>query len=1045
MIKTTTRIIYSLLLILFLVGQNVSAQDTDYTNLIINNDFELAPDANCNPISIVADMDGWLTNAWRPTSTSCIVKQFYGWTWQVGFVNESGANILGNNSQGINQDFENINGSYACWIGGNYLLPTLTEFYQIIDKDKLSAGTYKVQCRLGVEEGKRTSQRLFANNNVQYHGTASQYAKNLTEGERSTFAGWGSNVKLGQEMVVYTTITDDEPLRIGIRTGSIKGDGSMATKTSPMWGWFKVDYFRLTKLDPAKTKDATLTSLNLSAGDLNFSPEITTYNVQLPAGVKQVTATAIPTMQGVAVNGAGTVDVSSGTGISTIIVTAPDGVTTKTYTINYTVETGAVIQEQNLLPHWDANGLGLNQTSVANTEMWRWGWNTTNLTSYPWGLANQANTTRFCDMPTVYTTATKNGVAYVGRFAQLRWDGTGGSTAYTTLGYGDGTATASGVPAAIQLEEGYGYNFSFWGFGNEGSAYAAYVTTDPTGADQTKTIASMNISELSNHTTMKLFSLNFNCPKTAPYYMVFKYVSGTASILFIADVDLHKITIPTANAATDITKTGFMANWTSVPGATTYQLDVAADNSFTSFVAGYNNKTVTATSETIAGLADGTTYYYRVRAAKDAVPGANSNVVSITTIAATAPVAPVVGEPANVGPQSFTTSWNAVAGAISYKLDVATDNAFTKTVLPYNNLNVTATSQEITGLQPNTTYYCRVRAYNGSNSPYSNTVSMKTQKLLIVLMAGQSNMAGRGVYSQLAPADTVTYSNILSLNKDSVWVRAKHPLHWDKAEAAVGMGISFAKTLADKIGGNVAIGLVPCAAGGTNINAWLANDWFANTGNFYLYTNLITRAKKATQSGDIIGMIWHQGEANASSLTTPTYQEKMITLFTNIRSDLNLPAMPIVAGELGRYLTYTYLNETNAAINGLSAILPNYAAASSLGLTPNSDVLHFTAASQVEFGKRYANLFYPIYVNSVSAVDNNVVSKIKLNVVNNVLHVNTGNNNPTTVHFYNTLGCKIKTCVVSNSENEIPIPNIKGVCLVSVQNSEGTISQKILY
>ncbi len=1040
MIKTTTRIIYSLLLIFFLVGQNVSAQDTDYTNLIINNDFELAPDANCNPISIVANIDGWSNNAWRPKMSTCTNKQFYGWTCDLSLTGTS-------TSQGINVNPSGGHGNWGCWVGGNSGSTSTQidfDFYQIINKNDLPAGTYKVQCALAVGSGnKKNNQRLFANNNVQYYGFPTDYTSNLIAGERYTFAG-NTTFSDGdlKEMVVYATIGENDSLKIGIRTSNKKGDGTLTVQQSPM---FRIDYFRLTKIDPAKAADATLSAINLSAGDLNFSPEITTYNVQLPAGTRLVTAVATPNMPGIAITGAGSVDVSSGTGVSTIVVTAPDGTTTKTYTINYTVTLGLAVQEQNLLPHWDANGLGLNQTSVANTEMWRWGWNTTNLTSYPWGLANQANTTRFCDMPTVYTTATKNGVAYVGRFAQLRWDGTGGSTAYTTLGYGDGTATASGVPAAIQLEEGYGYNFSFWGFGNEGSAYVVYVTTDPTAADQTKTIASMNISELSNHTTMKLFSLNFNCPKTAPYYMVFKYVSGTASILFIADVDLHKITIPTANAATDITKTGFTANWTSVPGATSYQLDVAADNSFTSFVAGYNNKTVTATSETIAGLTDGTTYYYRVRAAKDAVPGANSNVVSITTIAATAPVAPVVGEPANVGPQSFTASWNAVAGAISYKLDVATDNAFTKTVLPYNNLNVTATSQEITGLQPNTTYYCRVRAYNGSNSPYSNTVSMKTQKLLIVLMAGQSNMAGRGVYSQLAPADTVTYSNILSLNKDSVWVRAKHPLHWDKAEAAVGMGISFAKTLADKIGGNVAIGLVPCAAGGTNINSWLANDWFANTGNFYLYTNLITRAKKATQSGDIIGMIWHQGEANASSLTTPTYQEKMITLFTNIRSDLNLPAMPIVAGELGRYLTYTYLNETNAAINGLSAIFPNYAAASSLGLTPNSDVLHFTAASQVEFGKRYANLFYPIYVNSVSAVDNNVVSKIKLNVVNNVLHVNTGNNNPTTVHFYNTLGCKIKTCVVSNSENEIPIPNIKGVCLVSVQNSEGTLSQKILY
>lgn len=1031
--------LYLLLLILFLTGQNLLAQDIDYTNLVLNNDFELAPDANCAPITILAGIDGWVNNAWRPKSTACQNKQFYGWTCDLSLTGTS-------TSQGINANPQGGHGNWGCWIGGNSGSTTSQidfEFYQIISKNDLPAGTYKVQCVLAVGSGnKKNNQRLFANNNVQYYGSSLDYVNNLVSGEKYAFAG---NTSFGdndlKEMVVYTTIDENDSLKIGIRTSNKKGDGTTYIQQSPM---FRVDYFQLTKIDAVKAADATLSTISLSAGDLNFSPETVTYNVQLPAGTKFVTAIATPNMQGVAITGVGLVDVSSGSGVSTIVVTAPNGITTKTYNINYTVDAGTVIQEPNLLLHWAADDLGLNQTSVANTEMWRWGWNTTNLTSYPWGLANQANKTRFCDMPTVYSTATKNGIPYVGRFAQLRWDGTGGSTTYTTLGYGDGTSSAPGVPTAIQLSAGLDYNFSFWGFGNEGSNYVMYVTTEPTGADQAQNAASMNISELSNHTTMKLFSLNFNCPKSGAYYMVFKYVSGTASILFIADLNLHQVTIPTATFATDITKTGFTANWTSVTGSTAYQLDVATDNSFTNFVTGYNNKNVTNISEIISGLTDGTTYYYRVRALKESVASSNSNVVSITTIAATAPIAPVIGEPANVGPQGFTASWNAVAGTISYKLDVATDNAFTKTLPQFNNYFTTATTCVIAGLQPNTTYYCRVRAYNGSNSPYSTTVSLKTQKLLIVLMAGQSNMAGRGIYSQLAPADTITYSNILSLNKDSVWVRAKHPLHWDKTEAGVGMGITFAHVLADKIGGNVAIGLVPCAAGGTNIDGWLANEWFANTGNFYLYSNLINRANKAEESGDIIGMIWHQGEANASSITTPTYQQKMQTLFTNIRNSLNISNMPIVSGELGRYLTYTYLTETNAAINGLSAILSNYAAASSLGLTPNSDVLHFTAASQIEFGKRYADLFYPIYVNSVSSVENKTESKIKLNVVNNILHINTGSNITTTVHFYNTLGCKIKTCVVNNFENEIPLPNTKGICLISVQNSEESFTRKIL-
>jgi hypothetical protein len=249
-----------------------------------------------------------------------------------------------------------------------------------------------------------------------------------------------------------------------------------------------------------------------------------------------------------------------------------------------------------------------------------------------------------------------------------------------------------------------------------------------------------------------------------------------------------------------------------------------------------------------------------------------------------------------------------------------------------------------------------------------------TKKMLIVLLAGQSNMAGRGAYSQLSPADTVTYPNILSLNKSNVWVRAKHPLHWDKSEAAVGMGISFARELVKKLGGDVTVGLVPCAAGGTNIDGWLNDEYFAFTGNFNLYTNFITRANKAAESGEIIGMLWHQGEANASSANYATYKDKLLTLFTKMRTDLNLPDMPIVSGELGGYLSYTYLNEINAIINNLSDDLPNYSVASAAGLMPNSDVIHFTATSQVELGKRYAEAFYPIYTHSPATLTSLVLS-----------------------------------------------------------------------
>mgnify|MGYP002663154968 FL=1 len=75
--------------------------------------------------------------------------------------------------------------------------------------------------------------------------------------------------------------------------------------------------------------------------------------------------------------------------------------------------------------------------------------------------------------------------------------------------------------------------------------------------------------------------------------------------------------VPTSTAATTITCNSFTANWNTRPSATSYVLDVATNSSFTAgtFVTGYSGLNVgNVTSLNITGLANNTTYHYRVRA-----------------------------------------------------------------------------------------------------------------------------------------------------------------------------------------------------------------------------------------------------------------------------------------------------------------------------------------------------------------------------------------------------------------------------------------------
>lgn len=93
-----------------------------------------------------------------------------------------------------------------------------------------------------------------------------------------------------------------------------------------------------------KSNDATLKSLNVNNEPINgFNAETLTYDVELPVGT-----TEIPTVAAEASSTVAKVDITQATelpGTATVVVTAEDGVTTSTYTINFTVSKGSSEKE----------------------------------------------------------------------------------------------------------------------------------------------------------------------------------------------------------------------------------------------------------------------------------------------------------------------------------------------------------------------------------------------------------------------------------------------------------------------------------------------------------------------------------------------------------------------------------------------------------------------------------------------------------------------------------------------------------------------------
>jgi streptogramin lyase len=136
-------------------------------------------------------------------------------------------------------------------------------------------------------------------------------------------------------------------------------------------------------------------------------------------------------------------------------------------------------------------------------------------------------------------------------------------------------------------------------------------------------------------------------------------------------VESYAMVLPVSTAATGITGSGFTANWTAPALGTVdnYKLDVSTSPTFASAVTG-SPFTISGTSQAITGLAQGTAYYYRVRADKASVAGqgAYSDTVSATTtqiISAT--VLYVDGNRATSGSgKSWATAYKTLSEALTY-------------------------------------------------------------------------------------------------------------------------------------------------------------------------------------------------------------------------------------------------------------------------------------------------------------------------------------------------------------------------------------------
>ncbi|KAL8230936.1 hypothetical protein R6Q57_000714 [Mikania cordata] len=248
----------------------------------------------------------------------------------------------------------------------------------------------------------------------------------------------------------------------------------------------------------------------------------------------------------------------------------------------------------------------------------------------------------------------------------------------------------------------------------------------------------------------------------------------------------------------------------------------------------------------------------------------------------------------------------------------------------------------------------------------------------IFLLAGQSNMAGRGgvindKWDGYVPPQSSPNPSILRLSADFNWQPATEPLHRDidyLRACGVGPGMAFANSILRLDSSIGVIGLVPCAVGGTNITEWARGG--------HLYDQLIRRANAAlVGGGSIKGLLWYQGESDTVSREdAESYKRRSEMFFDHVRSDLLLPALPIIQVAIASGIG-SFVDEVREAQLGMWLVNLRTVDAKGLGLEP--DRLHLNTSSQVKLGEMLAQAFplthhFPV-ASKASITPHNFIAK----------------------------------------------------------------------
>ena len=236
----------------------------------------------------------------------------------------------------------------------------------------------------------------------------------------------------------------------------------------------------------------------------------------------------------------------------------------------------------------------------------------------------------------------------------------------------------------------------------------------------------------------------------------------------------------------------------------------------------------------------------------------------------------------------------------------------------------------------------------------------------IYILAGQSNMSGRGIVAQVTPPELVPDPSIMLYGNDGALRVASEPL--DNAagqidlvsvdtNAGVGPGLAFAKMMRAREPRRPII-LVPCAKGGSSLKQWRPDLSRAT-----LYGSCLARVREVMPRGRLAGLLWYQGESDArDQVSASQWGEGFNTLVTAFRTDLAVTVLPVLMigiadqPKVGRFADqfpfWSIVQHEQAKMTG-----KNMHYVSAVGLEKLDDDLHLTTNGQIDLARRMAEVW----------------------------------------------------------------------------------------